>query len=147
MLINFFKKKVIDSNENKNDNNVINVIALLIEASSIDGNITDLEINKIKDMVSKYFNIDNENINKIYQKAFDEHVKNVSFHDFTTNLNKNYSYKQKINIIEMLWFVVLVDKIEHDFESNLMRRICGLLYIRDVDSGKIRKKVREKLNI
>ena len=136
-----------DSNENKNDNNVINVIALLIEASSIDGNITDLEINKIKDMVSKYFNIDNENINKIYQKAFDEHVKNVSFHDFTTNLNKNYSYKQKINIIEMLWFVVLVDKIEHDFESNLMRRICGLLYIRDVDSGKIRKKVREKLNI
>ena len=76
-----------------------------------------------------------------------EHVKNVSFHDFTTNLNKNYSYKQKINIIEMLWFVVLVDKIEHDFESNLMRRICGLLYIRDVDSGKIRKKVREKLNI
>ena len=47
----------------------------------------------------------------------------------------------------MLWFVVLVDKIEHDFESNLMRRICGLLYIRDVDSGKIRKKVREKLNI
>ena len=147
MLTNFFKKKVIDSNENKNDNNVINVIALLIEASSIDGNITDLEINKIKDMVSKYFNIDNENINKIYQKAFDEHLKNVSFHDFTTNLNKNYSYKQKINIIEMLWFVVLVDKIEHDFESNLMRRICGLLYIKDVDSGKIRKKVREKLNI
>ena len=47
----------------------------------------------------------------------------------------------------MLWFVVLVDNVEHDFESNLMRRICGLLYIKDVDSGKIKKTVKEKLNI
>ena len=46
----------------------------------------------------------------------------------------------------MLWEVVLVDKIVHDFESNLMRRIAGLLHIKDLDNGRIRKKVLNKLS-
>ena len=98
-------------------------------------------------MVSKYFKLDDESINLIYKSALELQSQSVSFHNFTSNLNKNYSYEEKINIIEMLWFVVLVDNVEHDFESNLMRRICGLLYIKDVDSGKIKKTVKEKLNI
>ena len=46
----------------------------------------------------------------------------------------------------MLWEVVLTDGVEHDYESNLMRRICGLFYIKDIDSGKAKKRVLEKFN-
>ena len=49
--------------------------------------------------------------------------------------------KQKIDILEMFWEVILVDGIEHDFESNLMRRICGLLHLKDIDNGIAKKRV------
>ena len=143
----FFKKNFKKENQEETKDDIINVMALLIEASNIDGDTSELEIKKIKDMVSKYFKLDDESINLIYKSALELQSQSVSFHNFTSNLNKNYSYEEKINIIEMLWFVVLVDNVEHDFESNLMRRICGLLYIKDVDSGKIKKTVKEKLNI
>tara|TARA_B100001029_G_C14816227_1_gene315115 strand:- start:195 stop:632 length:438 start_codon:yes stop_codon:yes gene_type:complete len=143
----FFKKNFKKENPEETKDDIISVMALLIEASNIDGDTSELEIKKIKDMVSKYFKLDDESINLIYKSALELQSQSVSFHNFTSNLNKNYSYEEKINIIEMLWFVVLVDNVEHDFESNLMRRICGLLYIKDVDSGKIKKTVKEKLNI
>ena len=143
----FFKKNFKKENPEETKDDIISVMALLIEASNIDGDTSELEIKKIKDMVSKYFKLDDESINLIYKSALELQSQSVSFHNFTSNFNKNYSYEEKINIIEMLWFVVLVDNVEHDFESNLMRRICGLLYIKDVDSGKIKKTVKEKLNI
>ena len=143
----FFKKNFKKENPEETKDDIISVMALLIEASNIDGDTSELEIKKIKDMVSKYFKLDDESINLIYKSALELQSQSVSFHNFTSNLNKNYSYEEKINIIEMLWFVVLVDNVEHAFESNLMRRICGLLYIKDVDSGKIKKTVKEKLNI
>ena len=47
----------------------------------------------------------------------------------------------------MLWNVVLIDKIEHEFETSLMRRLSGLLHVKDIDNGIIRKKVIKKMDM
>ena len=47
----------------------------------------------------------------------------------------------------MLWEVVLVNKDLHDFESSLMRRICGLLHLKDTDNGIVKKRAMKKLNL
>ena len=95
---------------------------------------------------SKYFEIKIEKTKEYYNNALLIQKDNISFHNFTSKIHKNYDYEKKLDIIEMLWEVVLVDKIVHDFESNLMRRIAGLLHIKDLDNGRIRKKVLNKLS-
>jgi len=151
MIKNLFKNYFINSDKSKdlNEDNkmIINVLALLIEASSIDGNIQNEETEKIKELVSDYFNLNKENIDKLYQRAKVMQKDSVSFHNFTTHIHKDYNYKQKIDILEMFWEVILVDGIEHDFESNLMRRICGLLHLKDIDNGIAKKRVLMKNKI
>lgn len=146
MFDNLFKSKKNEFNDSESKSEIINIIALLIEASQIDGTIDNLESEKIVDMISKYFEIKIEKTKEYYNNALLIQKDNVSFHNFTSKIHKNYDYEKKLDIIEMLWEVVLVDKIVHDFESNLMRRIAGLLHIKDLDNGRIRKKVLNKLS-
>ena len=150
MIIKFFKDKTDKTQDLNNkyiDDDIINVIALLLEASSIDGHIEKMEIDKIVEVISNYFKLDEETLKKYYQEAILIQENNTSFHNFTSKIHKKYNYSQKIDILEMLWEVVLVNKYVDDFESNLMRRISGLLHLKDVDSGLIKKKVQKKLKI
>ena len=57
---------------------------------------------------------------------------------------ENLDYKKKILLIEALWEIVLSDGEVHDFESNLIRRLAGLLYISDVDSGNAKIRALDK---
>tara|TARA_Y100000590_G_C15551356_1_gene951043 strand:+ start:417 stop:872 length:456 start_codon:yes stop_codon:yes gene_type:complete len=150
MIRNIFKNKFFSSetepNSKDTNNGIINIIALLIEASSVDGIIEQSETEKILSLVSNYFDLDKQKINNYYKQAISIQKNNTSFHNLTSKIQNNYSYEEKIDILEMLWEVVLTDGVEHDYESNLMRRICGLFYIKDIDSGKAKKRVLEKFN-
>ena len=144
MIKNLFKKKLsneIQLNEQQNKDKIINIMALLIEASSIDGYIDEKETIRIIEIISKYFNSDINIIQRYYKEALSQKEENSSFYTFTSKINKEYNYNEKIQILEMLWEIILIDGEQHDFESNLMRRVSGLLYIKDIDSGKARKKV------
>ena len=61
-------------------------------------------------------------------------------HSFTSKINKLFNDKKKINLLEILWEIVLVYGQIHDFESSLVRRLSGLLYISDVDCGNAKKR-------
>ena len=124
---------------------IINIMALLIEASSIDGEISENEVEKIVEMILNYFDLDSETVNDYYNQAKLKQQDSVSFHEFTSKIHQEFNYKQKIDILEMLWHVVLADQKEHEFESNLMRRVSGLLHFRDVDNGIARRSVLKKL--
>ena len=151
MIINFFKKKFHNSSDHKkiNDNHegIINIMALLLEASSIDGKIDDIERLKVIELISKYFQINKEISNQYYSRALQKQKENTSFYNFTSEIHKNYTYKQKIDILEMLWQVILIDKEIHDYESNLMRRVCGLLHLKDIENGTAKKKALKKLQM
>ena len=67
-----------------------------------------------------------------------------SLHYFTSKINKEFEYNKKIKLLEILWQIILADGKIHDFESNLIRRLSGLLYVSDVDCGNAKKRALTK---
>ena len=59
-------------------------------------------------------------------------------------MNKSYSNENKIKLIEVLWEIILADNEIHDFETNLIRRLAGLLYISDVECGNAKIRASKK---
>ena len=64
-----------------------------------------------------------------------------SLHFFTSKINKLFSEGKKILLIETLWEIVLSDGELHEYESNLIRRLCGLLYVSDINCGNAKIKI------
>ena len=140
MLKNFFKKKERESSINKN----VLIIALLIHAAKIDENYTDIEKKIIKKALMQLNNISSdqaENLIKFAEKKEEESNQIVEF----TKEIKKYSMEFRLKIIEVIWKIVYSDDTSDDYESNLIRRICGLLYISDKDNGIIKAKVQNLL--
>ena len=66
--------------------------------------------------------------------------------DETNDIRKELDYEERLNILELMWEIVLVDEVLDVFEAQLMRRVSGLLYISDKDSGNCKKRAFQKLN-
>ena len=114
---------------------VIGISALLVHAANIDEIYSDHEKVLIKNFINSY--LDNENVDEILEKA--EEVENNSNQLLNyTNILKNNSIEIKKDIIEHLWKVIISDNTVDQYESNLMRRICGLIYFSDKECGEIK---------
>lgn len=148
ILKTFFKnsEKISDNSFDLNENLHL-LCGLMIEAANIDGTLDQKELDKISKVLIEVFHEDPEEVKLELKKglaALDQHK---SLHYFTSKINKLYIEEKKIKLIEILWEIILEDGIIHDFESNLIRRLSGLLYISDMQCGKAKKKVLQKLNI
>ena len=66
---------------------------------------------------------------------------------FTRDIKDNSDHEARVALMEMLWEVVFADGEEHAFETNLMRRLAGLLYVTDQESGAARRRVRTRLGL
>ena len=119
----------------------------MIEAAYIDGTVDQKELNKISKVLIEVFHEDPEEVELELKKCLEELDQHKSLHYFTSKINKLFGEEKKIKLIEILWEIILEDGIIHDFESNLIRRLSGLLYISDLQCGKAKKKVLQKLNI
>ena len=114
---------------------VIGISALLVHAANIDEIYSDHEKSLIKSFINSY--LQNEDAGKILKKA--EEIENNSNQLLNyTNILKNNSIEIKKDIIEHLWKVIISDKTVDQYESNLMRRICGLIYFSDKECGEIK---------
>ncbi len=117
---------------------VIGISALLVHAASIDEIYSDHEKNLIKDFIKSY--LKNEDTNQILKKA--EEIENNSNQLLNyTNIIKQNSIDTKKDIIEHLWKVIISDNSVDQYESNLMRRICGLIYFPDKECAEIKLKL------
>ena len=103
------------------------------------------EIDKIKLSLIKVFDEDPDEVNKVIKEAIKNKNHSKSLHHYTSFINKNYQDKKKLLLIEALWEIVLSDGEIHDYESNLLRRLAGLLYISDINSGNARKRALDKI--
>ena len=142
--LNQFFKKSAEPDQEDNDN--INIfVSLLLEAAAIDGSIDEKEIINIKNTIMNVFNMDEETSKNI----INDNMKNIddskSFYFFTSKINKDLDLKTKILLLEALWEIVLADGKVHDFESNLIRRLSGLMYISNIDSANAKKRVLNKI--
>ena len=119
---------------------------LMIEAANTDGEITQDELNKISQSLINVFKEDPKIVEESLGKAYENKDDSKSLHYYTSKLNKSYTNEQKIQLIEVLWEIILADHEIHDFETNLIRRLAGLLYVSDVECGnaKIRAGIRNE---
>ena len=146
-MINLLKNILSNKNtsgENKESESLELLCGLMIEAAYIDGQIEQIELNKIKLSLINVFNEDPNKVEQILNEAVKNKNNSKSLYNYTSFINKNFTDKKKILLIEALWEIVLSDKEVHDFESNFIRRLAGLLYISDVNSGNARKKALDK---
>ena len=147
-MINLLKNILNNQNlqEDKNDNKNLELLCgLMIEAAYTDGQIDENELNKIKLSLIDVFAEDPNEVNSVLEEAKKNKDNSNSLHYYTSYINKNFDYDKKLLLIEALWVIVLSDGDIHDFESNLIRRLAGLLYISDVNSGNARKRALDKI--
>ena len=142
MLKNIFKKE--KENKEKINNNNILVAALLIHAARIDDNYTATEKEIIKKALIDLKLVERNNSAKLLDEAEIKEQDSNQIVGFTREIKKN-SMKFRLKIVEILWKIIYSDNISDNYESNLIRRICGLLYISDKDSGDIKLKVKNSM--
>ncbi len=134
----FFKKEEI-----KNNNFLTKVCALLIHAAKIDENYTDKEEEIIKKTL-KELGVEDKNISKTVEEAKIIEESSNQILDFTREV-KNLPEEDKIKIVESLWSIIYSNNDADIYETNLMRRLAGLLYIDNKRMGDIKEKIKQNL--
>jgi uncharacterized tellurite resistance protein B-like protein len=113
---------------------------LLIETARMDDAIGDDERGVIVGLVRARFELSDEEVSSVVELA-DEVAENaVELSRFTRRIRDDFDHDERIEMIEMLWRVVYADGVVHDHEANLLRRVAGLLYVSDRESGEARKR-------
>ena len=140
MFKKIFKKK---KKENLNDKNIL-VASLLVHAAKMDENYTDLEKKIIIKALVDLNNVSKDQAEELIKHAEKKEKESNQIIEFTSEIKK-YSMEYRLNIIEIIWKIVYSDGTSDNYESNLIRRICGLLYVSDKDSGIIKTKVQNYL--
>ena len=119
--------------------------ALLEEVASIDGDYSEFEQQTILGLLSKKFDMDRRSVRLVMEEAKIKIDTSVDLFSLTNKINKAFDSDGRVQLMEMLWEVIYADGILEDFEANLMRRLAGLLYVSDRESGEARKRVLERL--
>ena len=141
-MINFFKKK---TKEPEKIDILSKTASLLIHAAKIDENYTENEKNIIKKALIELDEIDSKKADEIMVLAEKKEKESNQIVEFTQKIKKE-DMKFKLKIIEILWKIVYSDGTNDNYESNLIRRVCGLLYVSDKESGLIKVRVKNYLN-
>ena len=134
----FFKKERV-----KNNNFLTKVCALLIHAAKIDESYTDKEEAIIKKTISE-LGLEDKDISKTIEEAKIIEERSNQILDFTREV-KNLPEKDKIKIVEALWSIIYSNEDADIYETNLMRRLAGLLYIDNKTMGGIKEKIKQNL--
>ena len=121
------------------------IVSLLVEAASIDGQIGDDEKNKISSILINQLKLDPIKAKEILDETISLSGDQIEIWSKTNDIRKELDYDERLNILGLMWEIVLVDDILDVFEAQLMRRVSGLLYISDVDSGNSKKRALMKL--
>ena len=134
----FFKK----NNLNDKNDELVKVGALLIHAAKIDEDYSQKESEIIKQALLK-IGADNKDIEKIIKKAEEVEKNSNQILEFTREI-KGMDEKDKINIIKTLWKIIFSNKEADIYETNLMRRLAGLLYIDSKIMGDIKEQIKSE---
>ena len=135
----------LSNNKEKQNIELVKIVSLLIHAAKIDENYTDKEKDLINNFINKFSeeNPQNQTSSKIFEEAEEKEKDSNHILEFTREIKK-MDMKIRILVLEALWEIILSDDKSGIYESNLIRRICGLLYISDKISGEIKLSIIEK---
>ena len=138
-MFNFFKKKTQPVKETKNNFEVeLTASILAYEIARSDGEISESELSLLYDEIEKISTKVGKKEEKIIE-IIEKYSKNsVSFYEFISDINKDYTKEDKLSLIQFLFDVAYADKILEVSEERLIRRIADLINIKDIEVLKIK---------
>ena len=116
------------------------IIILLLEACQIDGETEEIEINFIKNLLINKFNFSKAEAEENINNALKNDGERIEIFSQIKIILNQMDHKERIDVIEMMWGVILADGIIDDFEANLMRRMNGLLYVSGIESAEAKER-------
>ena len=143
MFNKIFKSQKKDQKKDNLDNKNIMVAALLVHAAKMDENYTEIERKIIERALIDFTHLPKKKIEEILNLAEKKEQDSNQILEFTQEIKKN-NMRFRLQIIELLWKIIYSDGIADQYETNLIRRVCGLLYISDKDNGNIKLKIKNQ---
>ena len=144
----FIKKNIkpsSDSSDTVSEHSLqLSTAALLIEMMRADTEISSDERRTIMDAIRSKFNLSDDETNTLLQLAEEELKKSTGYYEFTSLINKGFTYEQKVKVVEHLWEVAFVDKELDKHEEHMVRKIADLIFVKHRDFIDAKLRVRDK---
>ncbi|MBL8659111.1 MAG: TerB family tellurite resistance protein [Rhodospirillales bacterium] len=119
--------------------------ALLVEAARQDGHVDDVELKAIRSLLTARFALSAADCDALLEEGRKAAREATQLYEFVSAVNAALPPERRVEIIEMLWEVVYADGVLNDYEASLVRRVAGLLYVPDQESGAARKRVLDRM--
>jgi uncharacterized tellurite resistance protein B-like protein len=123
------------------------IAALLVEAAAMDGNIDDAERNTIEGLLARHFDLGEDEVRALVETGVRATDQSVQLYSYTRAVKEGLTHADRIRVIEMLWTVAYADGELHDYEAALVRRVAGLIYVPDRESGAARQRALGRLRV
>ena len=123
----------------------LSAAALMLYAAQLDGTVDDAEHRTVTDLLETRFGLGSAETKELIALAGARAEAVTDLYSLTRHIKDGLSAEQRTGIVEMLWEVVHSDGTVDSYESNLVRRVAGLLYVSDVESGAARKRVIDRM--
>ena len=149
MFKSFFKNKKDDKLKKPSaiDDNLFTIACVLVEAALVDNNFGNEEKNIIIKILQKQYKIKSiKKINDILDNAIEDCKNSSDLITYTKKIKQNWPIEKRIEVIEMLWKVCLVDGVLEPYEDMLIRRVSGLIYVDDKNRNLAKKNAIKKLD-
>ncbi len=144
-----FLQKQLSGNESEPDPSKVRLAAatLMFELIRSDGQIDDVELHKMADILESQFDLARQDIDTLVEVARESAEEAISLHSFTREICDNWNTEQREQLIENLWVLAFADSIIDAHERHLLRKVAGLLYLNDAQIIKTRVRAKRSLNI
>lgn len=131
----------------QDDDFTATITALLVEAAMADGEFDADERSRILHLLTDQLELGATDAQIILDEAIAAHDTRIEIHSLVRQIRTDTEMEDRIIILEMIWVVVLADSQIDEHESQLMRRLAGLLFIDDVEAGLAAKRARNRLSL
>ena len=152
-MLKYLKDALLQSKKSEQDSKKITdpvklaSAALLARAAWLDGELDGAEETALKRLMVERFSINETEAQAIITEATEDVDNGNDIYKYTKVVRNSFDNAERVALMEMLWEIVYSDGELHDFEATLMRRLAGLLYVDDRESGAARKRALEKLGV
>ncbi|MFK8067747.1 MAG: TerB family tellurite resistance protein [Gammaproteobacteria bacterium] len=139
----FFSERISDSEStDQQRQHALQIAAsvLMIEISRSDAHVAEVEEQTILSALQKTFSLDKEESVNLMSLANDKTDQAISFHEFTREINDQFSAKEKINLVKLLWDVAIADGEIDKYEDFYIRKVSDLLYVSHSDFIRMKHK-------
>jgi len=144
----WLKKDKTKLSDEQNPNELAGLVtALMVEAATADGQFGPEEQALILTVIAKQFEMTQDAAQSLLETVTKENQERIELHSVLRKLRDQADYEERLGVLEMVWMVVLSDGQLEKMEAQLMRRLAGLLFVSDVDSGLAAKTAKSRLGL